>query len=109
MESEDIEDGEILEDESNPGEDQCVLADVGKQPEEKNDFEKFFGKEKKNHHHHHHHHHRPHDHPTESRKSFRRADRSSFLPNVKKRKRSDEDGYRSEKYYGKVSCRFVGK
>jgi len=94
MESEDIEDGEILEDESNEGEEPC--QPVKEKHEEKNNFERFFSKEKRNHHH------RPQDHQ-ESHKSFRR-DRSAFPPSMKKRKRSDEDVYRSDKYHGKVKC-----
>ena len=98
MESEDIEDGEILEDESNQGEEASSPAVAGDHPDEKNNFERFFHKEKKIHHHH-----RPHDHQ-ESHKSFRR-DRSSFLGD-KKRKSSDEDAYKREKYYKKVPEQF---
>lgn len=96
MEVEDIEDGEILEDESNPGDQ--TLRNKDEPPEEpverlqmKNNFEKFFHKDKKNHHDY-----------REPQKNFRR-ERPPFSDGLKKRKRvENNDLYRNEKHYGKV-------
>ena len=103
MESEDIEDGEILEDESNQGEEACPPApEAGEHYEPRNNLERFFGQEKKVPHH------RPHDY-TESHKTFRRDRSGIFPPGLKKRKRSDEEAYGSEKYHAKVIRRRVLK